>query len=104
MDNATGTRPGKSEKQNAKQNAQAEGVGVIRPTFNPTMGWLVGAVVSLTVCWLPGSLLLFVVAMSVGFSHVSLPVRWLVLVAALAVIGAGAYLLARTVKRALARD
>ena len=74
---------------------------MIRPTLSAPAGWLLGTVVSLAVCWLPGGWVLFIVAMSVGFSDVSAPVRLLILVATLVVIGAGAYLLARTIKRAL---
>lgn len=73
-----------------------------RPSLNQLSAWLVGAVVSVAVCYLPGSLLLFVVAMWGGFSPgVSVLSKWLVLGGALAVIAGAVYLLARTIKRAL---
>jgi hypothetical protein len=71
-------------------------------TFKTIGAWLVGISISLAICFWPGGIILFAVAMWGGFSpDVSIFTKWLVLAGASGVIVFAAFLLARTIKRVL---
>ena len=71
-------------------------------TLKQIAAWLVSIAVSLAICFWPGGIILFAVAMWGGFSpSVSIFTKWLVLAATSSVVAYVAFLLARTIKGAL---
>ena len=75
---------------------------VAYPTLKQIGAWLVGIAISLAICFWPGGIILFAVAMWGGFSsNVSIFTKWLVLTGTSGVIAFAAFLIARTIKRAL---
>ncbi len=67
------------------------------------LAWLIGLMVAAAICYWPGGLALFVVAMWGGFSPgVSTAPKLLVLGITLTIIAAAVFFLARSIARALA--
>lgn len=74
------------------------------PSLSPLLAWVVGVIISAAICFWPGGLALFVVAMWGGFSpNVSIVPKMLVLGATLAVISAALFFVARSIANALVR-
>ncbi len=73
-----------------------------RLTLHPLIAWLVGFTIAVAVCYWPGGLALFVVAMWGGFSpSVSMVSKALVLAVTLIAILAAVFFLARSIAKAL---
>jgi len=74
-----------------------------RPAIWPPLAWLIGLIVAAAICFWPGGIALFAVAMWGGFSpNVSVLSKLLVLGLTVAVISGIVYLIARAIAKALA--
>lgn len=72
------------------------------PTLKVAFAWLTGFIIAAAVCYWPGGLALFVVAMWGGFSpNISIVWKLLALITTLVVIVSAVFLLARSIARAL---
>jgi len=71
------------------------------PTLNPPLAGLIGLVIAAAICFWPGGIALFAVAMWGGFSP-SVGIAWkTVLGVTLAIIAAAFFFLARSIARGL---